>query len=94
METKLDKKFMEELRMRIRKLCYKEIGKTYNEIELFLLNRFPGAHESYWSEWIERLQNPNHYQFMDIETANVWFSVCIKCSGINPRKIPIVGELE
>ena len=77
----------EEIRMRIRELCYKVKDTTYNTVELFLLNRFPDGGESYWTEWIERLHKPNATSYMDSESFRVWVEVCRLCSGNTSKNL-------
>lgn len=83
-------------RLEIRKVIYQTIGTTYNQVELFLLNRFPKSHESYLKEWIRRLQKPNHMNYMDTETLQIWLAVSLYCAGHKlPKKLPkITGKAE
>ena len=86
-----------EIRMRIRELCYKQLGKTDNVIELFILNRFPESHVDYWAEWIERLRNPSSMGYMDKESSTVYLSVLKKLFKLDitiPNEVNIFGGYE
>jgi hypothetical protein len=71
----MESTYKNETRSIIRKLCYEKLGTTYNEIELFLMNRFPNGGLSYWAEWIDRMTKPNFLSYMDNESKSVWFCV-------------------
>lgn len=78
-------------RTEIRRLCYSELGTTYNEIELFLSNRFTYSHAPYWAEWINRLCRPNACLFMDSESLAVWLAVLKVCNKDTYGKLPEVS---
>lgn len=87
------KETFQENRLRIRKLLYKKFGRTYNELELFLLNRFPNSHDTYYDEWALRFEKPNHIAYMDEESFQIWLSVISLMRDI-PKTIPIKGDFE
>jgi len=82
-------------RERIRSLIYEELGTTYNEVELFLLNAFPGRHHTYLREWINRLTKPCAMCYMDEERRKIWLAVLLKLNKVNLDNLPeIKGNAE
>lgn len=87
--TKLNEK-QQAKRLEIRERIYKVLGTTYNEIELFLLNRFPdnNVNDGYFDEWIGRLMRANATAYMDKLALDIWVAIITK------DKEKYVGEYE
>jgi hypothetical protein len=70
-------------------------GEPNNEIELFLMNRFPESGADYWAQWINRLYRPDFQAFMDEESLQVWLSILkFWHKDVKIENVPIVGKPE
>ena len=84
-------------RLEVRHLIYRELGTTYNEIELFIMNRFPDEmDDGYVCEWVHRMMKPTAYCYMDKESMNIWLAVINKNVPIDDgwKDIKIKGDYQ